>query len=704
MKLTDISPAIALTPLDGRYHKATAPLVEYMSEPALNRERMRVEVEWMILLANGFEGNGNQPIVDGVKPFTAEEQAFLRAIPEDFGAEGIKQHAAHEAITHHDVKAVEYYIDDQIDKAPAELTNINDELKTLVHFACTSEDINNLSIARCVKNAMENVWTPEFKRIIDHLAGKAEEFKDMPLLSLTHGQPATPTTLGKELAVYVYRLNRQLKHIENQEYLGKINGATGTFGAHLAACPDVDWIAVSREFVTNRMGLTWNPLTTQIESHDWQAELYSTVSHANRIMHNLCVDVWMYISRGVFAQVPVKGATGSSTMPHKVNPIRFENAEANFEISCSLLDTLSATLVESRWQRDLTDSTTQRNIGSALGYSLLALTNLMGGLESIHPNTHVIERELDENWEVLGEPIQTAMRACELKGLPGMDKPYEKVKELMRGHTINKEQVEQFIDQQSFDPETAARLKALTPATYTGVWDKIRTLFAKTPEAQVRGYGPGRFSFNVKGGRCEACHGDGTLKIEMNFLPDVYVDCEVCHGKRYNRETLEVTYNGKTVADILNMPIEEAADFFKAYTGISRYLKTLVDVGLGYIRLGQPAPTLSGGESQRVKLATELQRRSDGKTVYILDEPTTGLHFEDVNKLLKVLQSLVDKGNTVIVIEHNLDVIKEADWLIDLGPEGGDAGGSIVFTGTPEDCARCAESYTGQFLKKELES
>ena len=256
MKLTDISPAIALTPLDGRYHKATAPLVEYMSEPALNRERMRVEVEWMILLANGFEGNGNQPIVDGVKPFTAEEQAFLRAIPEDFGAEGIKQHAAHEAITHHDVKAVEYYIDDQIDKAPAELTNINDELKTLVHFACTSEDINNLSIARCVKNAMENVWTPEFKRIIDHLAGKAEEFKDMPLLSLTHGQPATPTTLGKELAVYVYRLNRQLKHIENQEYLGKINGATGTFGAHLAACPDVDWIAVSREFVTNRMGLT----------------------------------------------------------------------------------------------------------------------------------------------------------------------------------------------------------------------------------------------------------------------------------------------------------------------------------------------------------------------------------------------------------------------------------------------------------------
>ena len=195
---------------------------------------------------------------------------------------------------------------------------------------------------------------------------------------------------------------------------------------------------------------------------------------------------------------------------------------------------------------------------------------------------------------------------------------------------------------------------------------------------------------------------DGTLKIDMNFLPDVYVDCEVCHGKRYNRETLEVTYNGKTVADILNMPIEEAADFFKAYTGISRYLKTLVDVGLGYIRLGQPAPTLSGGESQRVKLATELQRRSDGKTVYILDEPTTGLHFEDVNKLLKVLQSLVDKGNTVIVIEHNLDVIKEADWLIDLGPEGGDGGGTIVTQGTPEQVAECEASWTGKFLKPML--
>ena len=244
MKLTDISPAIALTPLDGRYHQQTAPLVEYLSEPALNRERMRVEVEWMILLANGFEGNGNQTIVPGVKPLTDEEQAFLRAIPEEFGAEGIAQHAAHEAKTHHDVKAVEYYIDDQLDKAADVLGHDTQltGLKTLVHFACTSEDINNLSIARCVKNGIENVWLPGAQAIVDHLAQKAEEYRDKAMLSLTHGQPATPTTLGKELAVYVYRLNRQLNKVRAQEYLGKINGATGTFGAHLAACPDVDWV------------------------------------------------------------------------------------------------------------------------------------------------------------------------------------------------------------------------------------------------------------------------------------------------------------------------------------------------------------------------------------------------------------------------------------------------------------------------------
>ncbi|MDT0118274.1 excinuclease ABC subunit UvrA [Microbacterium sp. PRF11] len=254
------------------------------------------------------------------------------------------------------------------------------------------------------------------------------------------------------------------------------------------------------------------------------------------------------------------------------------------------------------------------------------------------------------------------------------------------------------------DQAPIGRTPRSNPATYTGVFDRIRSLFAETPEAKVRGYQAGRFSFNVKGGRCEACSGDGTLKIEMNFLPDVYVDCEVCHGKRYNRDTLSVHYKGKNIAEVLEMPISEAAEFFEPIQAIHRYLKTLVDVGLGYVRLGQSATTLSGGEAQRVKLATELQRRSNGRSIYVLDEPTTGLHFEDVSLLLKVLNGLVDKGNTVIVIEHNLDVIKSSDWVIDLGPEGGAGGGTIVATGTPEQVAKVEDSHTGSFLAELLET
>ncbi|MEV3926670.1 excinuclease ABC subunit UvrA [Actinomadura coerulea] len=252
------------------------------------------------------------------------------------------------------------------------------------------------------------------------------------------------------------------------------------------------------------------------------------------------------------------------------------------------------------------------------------------------------------------------------------------------------------------DQSPIGRTPRSNPATYTGVFDHIRKLFAQTTEAKVRGYQPGRFSFNVKGGRCENCSGDGTIKIEMNFLPDVYVPCEVCHGARYNRETLEVHYKGKTISEVLDMPIEQATEFFEPITAIHRHLKTLNDVGLGYVRLGQPAPTLSGGEAQRVKLASELQKRSTGRTIYVLDEPTTGLHFEDIRKLLGVLNGLVDKGNTVLVIEHNLDVIKTADWIIDMGPEGGSRGGTVVATGTPEEVAEVEASHTGQFLKKIL--
>ena len=253
------------------------------------------------------------------------------------------------------------------------------------------------------------------------------------------------------------------------------------------------------------------------------------------------------------------------------------------------------------------------------------------------------------------------------------------------------------------DQSPIGRTPRSNPATYTGVFDMIRNLFSQTSEAKVRGYKPGRFSFNVKGGRCEACRGDGIIKIEMHFLPDVYVPCEVCKGARYNRETLEVRYKGKSIADVLDMVIDEAVEFFKNVPGIARKLKVIQDVGLGYIKLGQPATTLSGGEAQRVKLATELARRSTGKTLYILDEPTTGLHTADIHKLLEILQRLVDGGDTVIVIEHNLDVIKTADHIIDLGPEGGDKGGTIVAEGRPEDIVKVKASYTGKFLKPLLE-
>jgi excinuclease ABC subunit A len=276
----------------------------------------------------------------------------------------------------------------------------------------------------------------------------------------------------------------------------------------------------------------------------------------------------------------------------------------------------------------------------------------------------------------------------ELHGTRSSWSPHESI--------LGLDEIDKVID---IDQSPIGRTPRSNPATYTGTFDMIRDLFSKTPDAKIRGYQQGRFSFNVKGGRCESCRGDGVLKIEMHFLPDVYVPCEICKGKRYNRETLEVKYKGKSIADILQMNIEEAVEFFKAIPKIHRKLETLLEVGLGYIRMGQPATTLSGGEAQRVKLASELSKRSTGSTLYILDEPTTGLHFEDVRRLLAVLHRLVDQGNTVLVIEHNLDVIKTADWVIDLGPEGGNGGGEIIATGTPEAIATNERSHTGRFLK-----
>lgn len=310
------------------------------------------------------------------------------------------------------------------------------------------------------------------------ISDMAQDAKATPMLSRTHGQPATPTTLGKELAVFAHRLNRQLNRIAQTEYLGKINGATGTFAAHVAAAPDTDWPAISQSFVEG-LGLDWNPLTTQIESHDWQAELYSDIARFNRILHNLCTDVWSYISIGYFQQIPVEGATGSSTMPHKVNPIRFENAEANAEISCSLLDTLGATLVTSRWQRDLTDSSSQRNIGVAFGHSMLAISNVIKGLERLDVAENLLAEDLDQNWEVLGEAVQTAMRAEAIAGREGMDNPYERLKDLTRGHRVDGERMREFIGELGLSEAAEQRLKGLTPGQYTGLAEQLVDRYAK---------------------------------------------------------------------------------------------------------------------------------------------------------------------------------------------------------------------------------
>lgn len=470
--LAEVSPAIALGPLDGRYRKAVAPLVDHLSEAALNRERIHVEVEWLITLCNGASGVA-APVVPGAPTLSPQEIDYLRAIPATFGADEIAELAEIERETVHDVKAVEYFIKRRISAAPEVLgTTSLPAASELVHFACTSEDINNLSYALMVRGAVRDVWLPAATAVVDQLAGMAREHAAAPLLSRTHGQPATPSTLGKELAVLAHRLRRQLRRVERAEFLGKLNGATGTYGAHTVAVPSADWPAVSEAFVEG-LGLDWNPLTTQIESHDWQAEVYADVARFNRILHNLATDVWTYISLGFFTQIPVAGATGSSTMPHKVNPIRFENAEANLEISCALLDTLSATLVTSRLQRDLTDSTTQRNIGPAFGHSLLAIDNVARGLDRLAVNETLLREDLDANWEVLGEPIQSAMRAASVAGVPGMENPYERLKDLTRGQRVDGARMREFVAGLGLPDDVAARLAALTPATYTGLAEQL---------------------------------------------------------------------------------------------------------------------------------------------------------------------------------------------------------------------------------------
>lgn len=451
-------PPQPVSPLDGRYRPVVGAIGEHLSEAALNRARLRVEVEWLIALTDRG--------AFGASALTADERAALRAAVDGFGQAEIDRLAELEATTRHDVKAVEYLLREQLAEVGL------DAVSELAHFALTSEDVNNLAYALTVRAAVDELWLPAFRRVIERIEEWARLERATPMLAHTHGQPATPTTVGKEFAVVVHRLRRQLRRIEQVEWLGKFSGATGTFSAHLAADPDADWAAVSREFVES-LGLTWNPLTTQIESHDAEAELFQALSHAGRILHNLATDVWTYIAMGYFSQVPAAGATGSSTMPHKINPIRFENAEANLELASALLDSLAATLVTSRMQRDLTDSTTQRNIGVALGHSLLALDNLYRGLGEIAVDRTVLDADLDRNWEVLAEAIQTVIRAEVVAGHSSIEDPYSLLKGLTRGQRIGAPELAAFVDGLDISAGAKARLTALTPSTYTGLADRL---------------------------------------------------------------------------------------------------------------------------------------------------------------------------------------------------------------------------------------
>lgn len=475
--LSQIEPPIALGPLDGRYRPETSTLVNYLSEAALNRARLHVEVEWLIFLSRSGELPG-APIV------TDSDVAYLRGIVESFGEAEIAELKEIENETKHDVKAVEYFLKRRLDAAPEHLDGTKlAQMDEIVHIFATSEDINNLSYALNVQGAMKEVWLPAATALVEQLTDMATANAEVTMLSHTHGQTATPTTVGKEIAVFVYRLNRQLRNVESAEYLGKFNGATGTYGAHVVSVPSADWPELSRQFVEH-LGLTWNPLTTQIESHDWLAELFSSVAHFNRVAHNLATDFWTYISLGYFAQnLSAQGSTGSSTMPHKVNPIRFENAEANLEISCSLLDTLSSTLVTSRLQRDLTDSSTLRNIGLALGHSLLAISNLRKGIAGLRVDTDKLNEDLDNSWEVLAEPIQQAMRAASIAGATGMANPYERLKELTRGKHVDAAGIRQFIDEANLPEDVHSRLSRLTPHTYVGLAPAlVKFLSGSTPD------------------------------------------------------------------------------------------------------------------------------------------------------------------------------------------------------------------------------
>ena len=446
MKLSALT---ALSPVDGRYASKTSSLRQFFSEYGLIKHRVLIEIRWLQALANHAE-------IKEVPTFSANANQTLENIIENFNETDAQRIKDIERTTNHDVKAVEYYLKEKIAD--------NDELNAVtefIHFACTSEDINNLSHALMLKGGRDSVLLPEIQQLIDAITGLAKEYAEIPMLCRTHGQPASPSTLGKEMANVAYRLQRQQKQIANVEIMGKINGAVGNYNAHLSAYPDLDWEKFARDFVES-LGITWNPYTIQIEPHDYIAELFDAISRHNTIVIDFCRDIWSYISIGYFKQKVIAGEVGSSTMPHKVNPIDFENAEGNMGIANALMGHLSQKLPISRWQRDLTDSTVLRTLGVGLGHTSIAIQSALKGISKLEVNEANIAADLDDNWEVLAEPIQTVMRRY------GIEKPYEKLKELTRGQRINAEIMAKFIQTLEIPDDAKTLLLAMKPDNYIG--------------------------------------------------------------------------------------------------------------------------------------------------------------------------------------------------------------------------------------------
>ncbi|MDP2031735.1 MAG: adenylosuccinate lyase [Thiobacillus sp.] len=447
----ELNALTALSPLDGRYGSKTAPLRDFFSEYALIKTRVIVEIEWLKALAAS-------PEIAEVPAFSEAAIGMLDGIADTFSVADAERVKAIEATTNHDVKAVEYFLK-EMTKDDAEIAAVSE----FIHFACTSEDINNLAHGLMLKGARDAVLLPALEKVIARLTDLAHEFAELPMLSRTHGQPASPTTVGKELANVVYRLRRTWDSIGSIELLGKINGAVGNYNAHLAAYPEIDWESFARDFVTE-LGLNFNPYTIQIEPHDAMAELYDAIARTNTILIDLNRDVWGYVSVGYFKQKVKAGEVGSSTMPHKVNPIDFENSEGNLGLANAMLRHLAEKLPISRWQRDLTDSTVLRNMGVGFGYSLLAYESCLRGLGKLEANPAALAADLDASWDVLAEPVQTVMRRY------GIANPYEQLKELTRGKGgITRDALHVFIDGLAMPDAEKARLKLMTPASYTGV-------------------------------------------------------------------------------------------------------------------------------------------------------------------------------------------------------------------------------------------